>query len=270
MLSKTIDFATYSSLKIGGKNEVMILQTHDFSAQNLDLTLDSIHSFSIIGHAYNLLVSPKASNLVMLDKTFDYIYDCEDCIEIGAMTPSGKIYRFFKENDLFGLEFLKALPGSAGGLTKMNAGMKQYEIKDIMLSACVNGKWRDDIKLSYRNSNIQGIISAIRVRKIKGFRHHLIAEFNAMRRTHPKLPSCGSCFKNPPNHYAGKLLEEAGLRGFVYGNVALSQEHANFLVNLGDGSFDEAVELIALAQQKVFTLFGIWLEPEVKIIKEKI
>ena len=262
MRKRILDFSQYSSLRIGGESSVQVLENLDDIAQ----VIDSKAYFHIIGQAYNLLISPNAKNLFMLDRSFDFIVDCGDYIEVGAMTPSGKIYEFFKRNDLCGLEFLRSLPGSAGGLTKMNAGMKEYEIKDVILGAVINGIYSENIGLSYRQSKIEGIISSVFLRKQKGFRFELLKSFKQMRASHPKLPSCGSCFKNPDGDYSGRLLESVGLKGFRYGGVGFSENHANFLVNYGGGTFDEAVYAIKLAQESVQKNFGITLQTEVQII----
>lgn len=255
-----IDFAKYSSLKIGGATPVMVLEKSD------EEHFSTMQEYRYIGHAYNLLVSPNALNLAMLSKEFDYILESGEWIEVGAMTPSGKIFAFFRKHNLCGLEFLQALPGSAGGLLMMNAGMKQYEMKDCVLSACVNGVWRQDLGLAYRRSAICGLISAVRFRKKLGFREEVLQACKMMRKTHPKLPSCGSCFKNPSGDYAGRLLELAGLKGFMKNGVGFSEQHANFLVHKGGASFEDALWAIEYARKKVQDRFGILLEPEVRIL----
>lgn len=260
MRESCIDFAKYSSLKIGGVTPVVVLEKSD------EKSFSAMRAYRCVGHAYNLLVSPNAKNLAMLSREFDYICESEGWIEVGAMTPSGKIFAFFRKHNLRGLEFLQALPGSAGGLLKMNAGMKSYEVKDVVLGACVNGIWRDDLGLAYRSSNISGIISAMRFKKQVGFREEVLQACKMMRKTHPKLPSCGSCFKNPSGDYAGRLLELAGLKGFMKNGVGFSERHANFLVHTGGASFEDALWAIEYAQKKVQDRFGIHLEPEVRII----
>lgn len=88
-----------------------------------------------------------------------------------------------------------------------------------------------------------------------------------MRDNQPQNPSAGSCFKNPPENFAGKLLDECGLKGKKIGDMAFSPTHANFLVNLGNGTYEQAIELIKLAQKKVYENSGIELELEIKIVK---
>lgn len=247
-------------------------------------------SYTCIGNGYNLLVSPNAKHLVMLSSEFDYILvkdtlqnpkDSSEIVEVGGKTNSSSLFRFCKQHNLGGLEFLRSLPGSVGGLVKMNAGMKQYEIKDTLLEVCIDGIWRSDFTLSYRSSDIAGIISAARFCLKKGFDSSLLEQFQAMRSTHPKEPSCGSCFRNPSGDYAGRLIEAVGLKGAEQNGVGFSPHHANFLVNFGvkstqadsaqtkscQAEFADALAMIELAKKRVKERFGIELVPEVQIVR---
>ncbi|BEG57421.1 UDP-N-acetylenolpyruvoylglucosamine reductase MurB [Helicobacter sp. NHP21005] len=250
-----IDFSRYSSVKIGGPVQVQVL---DGCAPYTGVQM--------VGLANNLLVAPEAKNLAILSKNFDYIIDLGTHIEVGAKTSAQKLFSHYKSHDLQGLEFLGALPGSVGGLAKMNAGMKAYEMKEVVEALNINGQWVEaaDLGFAYRTSNIQGVVFKARLKKRKGFRQEVQQACQRMR-CHPRNPSFGSCFKNPPGDFAGRLLEAVELRGFRLGRVGFSQEHANFLINLGGGDFDEALKLIALAKERVFNAFGIALEEEVCI-----
>ena len=240
MHTRVIDFARYSSLRVGTPLEVQIIEsTHE--CQTLP---PNAH---IIGKANNLLISPNASHLYMLDKS--------------------------KKHDLGGVEFLQGLPGSLGGIIKMNAGLKDkrggiHEIGERLLEVNINGVWvrSENLGFGYRTSAIDGVICGAKIHRIEGFRHELTQDFLSLRAHHPKAPSCGSCFKNPPGEYAGRLLESVGLKGFRIGGMGFAQEHANFLINLGGGTFTEAMELIELAKKRVFESSGIMLECEVQII----
>lgn len=262
MQTKRIDFSTYSSLKIGNVCEVNII------ADETDVNIALEQNLRLIGKANNMLIAPNATKLAMLDKNFDYIKDMGDFIEIGAATSASAMFRYFKAHNLAGLEFLQALPGSLGGLVKMNAGMKAYEIKESLCAINVNGIWQEakHYPFNYRNSGICGIILAARFYKVQGFREQLLKDFITMRKAHPKEPSCGSCFKNPSNDYAGRLLESVGLKGYRIKDVGFSKSHANFLINLGNGDFSSAIALIELAKKRVFEASGIMLECEVQIL----
>lgn len=262
MQSKVIDFSAYSSLKIGVPLEVFVIE----SPQDLQEALSK--NLRIIGKANNLLVSPNAQNLAVLGKNFAYLTKQDNLIEIGGAYSSGRIFSYFKSHNLNGLEFLNALPGSLGGLIKMNAGMKSYEIKNILHSVNINGQWQsiESISMNYRHSGISGIILAARFYKKVGFDMAIWEECVALRKSHPHEPSCGSCFKNPKGDFAGRLLESVGLKGFCINDAALSEKHANFLINKGKATFDDALSLIALAKKRVFEANGIDLECEVQIL----
>lgn len=339
MTKLIIDFEKYSSIKIGSKNEVEIIESSDIGANFIEdkiidsisldsnilesnfieslsltkssgelnknktfifhnktlhfnqilesknisnITLDS-KNYHIIGKANNLLVSPNAKNLAILGNTFNYISILDSIksplesnrtqnkilIEIGASTPSLKAFLFFKKHNLQGLEFLQHLPGVIGALCNMNAGMKSYEIANFLHSININGEWisANNAGLKYRGRESKGVIFAARFYAIKGFRNELLESFKLMRANQPSEPSCGSCFKNPPNDYAGRLLEAVGLKGFFINGVGFSEKHANFLVNkaIKIATFEDAIEVINLAKKRVKETFDITLECEVKI-----
>ncbi|MCE3038249.1 UDP-N-acetylmuramate dehydrogenase [Helicobacter anatolicus] len=260
MMIKIIDFSKYLSIKIGAALPVKVIDSFTYDRE-----------LKILGFGFNLLIAPSAKNLAILGDNFDYIRDLGDYIEVGGSTSSAKIFRYFWQNNLTGLEFLRALPGSLGGLVKMNAGMKEYEMKGILDSVCVDGVWRDakTLGIAYRKTEIDGVIFAARFKKILGFQEGLLEKFSNMRKTHPKFPSCGSCFKNPEGDFAGRLLEAVGMKGYFINGVGFSEQHANFLVNKNRGvaDFASAMQVIELAEKKVSDIFGIKLQKEVIIIE---
>ncbi|PDW33918.1 UDP-N-acetylenolpyruvoylglucosamine reductase [Helicobacter pylori] len=259
MLEKTIDFSRYSSVKIGTPLKVSVLENDDEISQE----------YQIIGLANNLLIAPSAKNLALLGKNYDYICDQGEWVEVGGAANASKIFNYFRANDLEGLEFLGQLPGTLGALVKMNAGMKEFEIKNVLESAYINNQWlgRGALGLDYRSSTFNGVVLRARFKKTHGFRQEVLKACQSMRKSHPKLPNFGSCFKNPPNDHAGRLLEGVGLRGYCLKRVGFAKEHANFLVNLGGAGFEEALDLIELAKTRVLQEYGIHLEEEVKILR---
>lgn len=259
-MKKIIDFSKYLSIKIGGAIMVDVIEDYSYDKD-----------LRILGYGCNLLISPHATSLAILGDRFDYIKDLGDFIEVGGACSSAKIFKFFKQNNLGGLEFLRALPGSLGGLVKMNAGMKDYEMKNTLHSVCVDSEWieADRLGLAYRKSEISGVIFAARFKKIQGFRQDVEEACTLMRKTHPKHPSCGSCFKNPKGDFAGRMLEAVGLKGYSFHGVGFSETHANFLVNYDRSlaSFETAMEVIGLGEKRVYEEFGVKLEKEVIIIE---
>jgi len=255
---KTIDFSKYSSIKVGQPTEVMMLEKRDVIPSDRYL----------IGGANNLLVSPTPPPLMMLSKDFAYIKEEENMLEIGAAIPTGRIVSYAKKNNIAGFEFCSKLPGTLGGMLAMNAGVKEYEIFNILHSIEIEGKWiaKENIEYGYRFAKLSGIATAARFKKKEGFSRELLDSLLGLRSNQPHDPSAGSAFKNPENDYAGRMIEEVGLKGFQKGDMQWSNVHANFLVNLGEGTFEDAKYLIDLAKEKIFKKFNILLQEEIKIL----
>ena len=224
--------------------------------------------YTLIGGANNLLMSPNPPPLAMLDKGFDFIRLEENVLHIGGATPSGKILSFAKKNDLAGFELMQKLPGTLGGMVAMNAGLKEWEIFNNLLAIRTEKGWitKDNIEHGYRFAKIDGVVYEATFANKNGFDETLLAMFKKMRDNQPKEPSAGSCFKNPIGHFAGKLIEEAGFKGRSVGNMMFSTVHANFLVNLGGGTYEEAMELITAVKEEVLKRFGVKLEEEIIIL----
>jgi len=259
MHSKTIHFQTYSSIRIGPKVDVYIVEdTKDMK------------DFSIIGGANNLLVGPNPPKLMMLSKKYDYIYIKENKLHIGGATPSGKIASFCKKNNIANFEFLSHLPGKLGGLVFMNAGLKEYEIANHLIDITLQSgkKQKNEINFQYRKTDINEMIFEATFSLQYGYDQNKVKMFHAMRKNQPSIPSAGSCFKNPPNDYAGRLIEAVGLKGKKVGDMAFSTQHANFLVNYGNGTFEDAIFLIQEAKKRVKEHFNIDLECEIQILEK--
>ena len=256
-MSKIIDFKKYSSINIGGKHKVKIIND-----------INKYENYHILGRANNILLSNNPPPLAILGDNFDYIIQKDDKLIVGAATSSGKLLTYCKKNDIANFEFLAKLPGNIGGLTKMNAGLKQWEIFNQIYSIKTQDGMilKSDIKYSYRYTKIEGIIYEVIFNIKKGFNMDNQKKFVIMRDNQPNLPSAGSCFKNPKGYSAGYLIEQVDLKGYIIGGMAFSSQHANFLVNINNGTFDESIKLIKLAQDKVKKQFNIELEVEVIIL----
>ncbi len=256
-MQKLIDFSHYTSIKIGAPILVEVLR--GVAPTN----------FQIIGHGYNLLVSPNAGNLAVLGECFAEIAQEGETLKVGAATKTSKLFSYAKSKNLSGFEMLASLPGSVGGIVKMNAGMKGYEIKDVLVGIITAHGFipASKLALSYRSSDINEAIFYAIFRAIPGFKESLVRECRAMRRNQPRGASFGSVFKNPSGDYAGRMLEAVGLKGFRHGGVGFSEVHANFMINHGGATFNEAIWLINEAKRRVSEEFGMALVPEVVIIE---
>ena len=255
---KDINFSKYSSIKIGTTLNVALLENCD----------SSIKDYYLIGSCNNILIGTKPPPLMMLSKKYDYIKIEDGVLKIGAATPSGRIASFCKKYDIANFEFVSHLPGKLGGLVYMNAGLKEYEIFNnlIDITTCSGIKKRGDINYGYRFTDINEPILEATFELSQGFDKTKVEIFKKMRSNQPSTPSAGSCFKNPDGDYAGRLIEAVGLKGQRVGDMEFSSEHANFLVNYGNGNFDDAIYLIKEAQRRVFKEFNIWLECEIVIL----
>jgi len=258
MFLKTIDFSKFSSIKIGPKVDVLIIEKDDIVPKDRYM----------IGHGNNLLVSPNPPSLMMLGNDFDFMEIKDNYLYVGCATTTGRLLSFAKKHDLSGFEFISKLPGSIGGMVAMNAGVKEYEIFNILDSLKIDGKWVEakSIDHGYRFAKLNGIATEVKFKLEKGFNKELLDNLISLRNNQPKAPSAGSLFKNPPNDYAGRLIEGVGLKGKQIGEMAWSDVHANFLVNLGGGTFEDAINLINLAKKLVLEQYRIALKEEVKIL----
>jgi len=257
MFVKTIDFSKFC-IKVGQPTEVLMIERGD----------DIPNSRVIIGHANNLLVSPNPPPLMALSKDFSFIELNNNILTIGCATPTGKILSFAKKNNLAGFEFISKLPGSLGGMIAMNAGVKSYEIFNILDAIKIDNRWipKEEIEYGYRFAKLNGVVTEARFQVSSGFDKSLLAELINLRSNQPKIPSAGSAFKNPEGDYAGRLIDAVGLKGVKKGAMGWSDVHANFLVNYGGGVFEDAKYLIDLAKGRVFDEFGIILKEEIKIL----
>jgi len=261
MNHKDINFSKYSSIKIGTALNVALL----------DECASSVEDYYLIGSCNNILIGTEPPLLMMLSKKYDYIKIEDNSLIIGAATPSGKVASFCKKNNIANFEFVSHLPGKLGGLLYMNAGLKEYEIFNhlINITTCSGIKQKDEINYGYRFTDIDEPILEAAFELSYGFDKIKVEMFKKMRSNQPSTPSAGSCFKNPEGDYAGRLIEAVGLKGNRVGGMEFSSEHANFLVNHGDGNFDDAIFLIQEAQRKVFKEFGIWLQCEIVILDKR-
>lgn len=200
----------------------------------------------------------------------------------GAGCMLGNLAMKAAGESLGGLEFASGIPGTVGGAVAMNAGAYGGEIKDVILGAwCLDRDGRkiflnrDELQLSYRNSAV--LKNGLTVLKAyfllhKKNKEEILSEMrdlNKRRRDKQPLeyPSCGSTFKRPEGAYAAALIDEAGLKGTRVGDMEISEKHAGFMVNRGNGTCRDALSLIKLVQKKVFEKSGIMLEPEIRIVR---
>jgi UDP-N-acetylmuramate dehydrogenase len=261
MQTKSINFSKHSSFKLGAVFDVAVF----------DETTTNFKDFYLIGSCNNILMGTQPPPLMILSKQYDYIKIEDNFLKIGGATPSGKIASFCKKNNIANFEFVSHLPGKLGGLVYMNAGLKEYEILNSLLKIKTPSgiKNKSEIEYGYRYTNIDEPILEATFELTYGFLTQRVEMFKKMRSNQPNTPSAGSCFKNPIADYAGRLIEAVGLKGVPQGAMEFSKEHANFLVNNGGGTFEDAIYLIKEAQKRVFEEFGILLECEIVLLDKR-
>jgi len=235
-----------------------------------------------LGAGTNLLVSDRGVRglVVRLGDGFGKIKIDGTKVVAGAAAAFGALVQAVVDQGLEGLEFGEGIPGTVGGGLVMNAGAFGGEIAKVV--TLVHGVseagealalTRDEVKFTYRRTELPAhfVITRVDFELARGDRAQLmarVAELKARRASRqPRgVPNAGSIFKNPPGKFAGKLLEGAGLKGTRLGGAAFSDQHANFIVNLGGAQAAEVRALIDMARNKVKEQSGVWLEPEVKLV----
>ncbi len=236
--------------------------------------------YFILGNGSNLLVSDKGYDgvVISLGKFADIKIEDETkiCAQAGALNSS--IAMVTRDNDLAGFEFAAGIPGTIGGAMIMNAGAYGGEMKDITRQVTVLTPDADTIKLDnsamkfgYRTSALKGknfvVLSAV-LELQKGNKEEIAAAMQelALKRKEKQpleYPSAGSTFKRPEGYFAGKLIEDAGLKGFGVGAAAVSEKHCGFVINKGNASSSDIYETIRRVQDIVYEKSGVKLEPEV-------
>lgn len=253
-----MDLSAFTTIGIGPVADVFIIRSDKIYPKN----------HTILGHGSNLLISDTPPKLMMLSKEFDYIKQDKDTLIIGGATVSGKIVSFCKKHDIAQFEFLLKLPGNLGGMVKMNAGLKEFEIFNALLGIVTKEGYisKDNIEHSYRHTAIDDVIFEAHFAIEKGFDQQRVEFFQKMRDNQPNVKSAGSCFKNPKGDFAARLIEDVGLKGVFEGDMGFSPQHANFLMNKKNGTFDQALNMIQKAQERVKKKHGITLETEITIL----
>ncbi len=251
-----IDFSRYSYIKIGPKIDVKKIDEDNYNGEFL------------IGGATNTLISPSPPKLGILDDRYKFITIKNGYLHVGAKTKNITLYNFAKRHNIKGFEFLAKLPGSIGGSIKMNAGVKDYEISNNLVALKTLSGWKEkkEIKFNYRFSEINEPVFEAVFELTEGFDFLLDDNLKTLRSNQPKSPSLGSVFKNPHGDFAGRLIESVGMKGMKKGGIMVSEIHANFFINTGNGTFEDMLYLIKEAKKRVYENFGIVLEEEIIIL----
>lgn len=275
----------HTTFRVGGPADVLVQPDETALAAILVLCRQYHVSYSFIGNGSNLLVGDKGIRGVVIEMT-DPMGNIEvDGTKITAQAGAmlSKIANTAASNGLGGMEFAAGIPGSVGGAVVMNAGAYGGEMKDIIERVYVldeNGAQleldRDALDLGYRHSCIpekKYIVTKVVLELVPRNEAEIrseMKELNEKRAEKQPLqyPSAGSTFKRPEGYFAGKLIMDAGLRGYQVGGAQVSEKHCGFVINKGDATAADICQLMQDVADKVQAQFGVVLEPEVKMIGE--
>lgn len=275
----------HTTFRVGGPADVLAQPDETALAAILALCRQYHVSYSFIGNGSNLLVGDKGIRGVVIEMT-DPMGNIEvDGTKITAQAGAmlSKIANTAASNGLGGMEFAAGIPGSVGGAVVMNAGAYGREMKDIIEKVYVldeNGAQleldRDALDLGYRHSCIpekKYIVTKVVLELVPRNEAEIrseMKELNEKRAEKQPLqyPSAGSTFKRPEGYFAGKLIMDAGLRGYQVGGAQVSEKHCGFVINKGDATAADICQLMRDVSDKVQAQFGVVLEPEVKMIGE--
>lgn len=270
--------------KIGGPARLLVnVKSIDEVIKVIDYCKTYGHQYYVIGNGTNILVPDDGLDAVVIriaEAFSDYrIHGTKVYVQAGMLlsTLSKKIAKA----ELTGFEFASGIPGTIGGAVFMNAGAYGGEMKDIVVYANVldeNGTVRrimnKDLELGYRTSIVSQknyIVLGVCLRLEKGNKDDIykrIKELDDKRiaKQPLSLPSAGSTFKRPEGHYAGKLIDDAGLRGFRYKDAQVSEKHCGFVVNRGTATCEDVLCLIDMVKKVVQDKYQVKLEREVRIL----
>ncbi|MDO4343235.1 MAG: UDP-N-acetylmuramate dehydrogenase [Eubacteriales bacterium] len=239
----------------------------------------------VIGNGSNLLVGDRGIRgvVVQLFKNFNHIQAEGTTLTVQAGAINSLVASKALEAELTGYEFAAGIPGTIGGAVVMNAGAYGGEMKDILSEVTVldqEGNFltlkNSELELGYRTSIISRkgyVVIEAKLTLAKGKKEEILARMEELKEKRVskqplEYPSAGSTFKRPEGYFAGKLIMDAGLRGFRVGGAQVSEKHCGFVINTGNATAADVEKLMSEVQRIVEETFGVKLEPEVKRIGE--
>lgn len=282
---KNVLMKNHTSFKIGGTADEFCEAKSVSEIQELiKYAKNKGMPYVIIGNGTNILVSDKGIRgiVIKLANEFSKTELKENTITAEAGSVLTALSVLALKNNLEGLEFASGIPGTLGGAIYMNAGAYGGEMKDVIKSVTylesgeVKTIFANELDFGYRKSfftNRNAVILSAEIELKEGRFEEIKAKMDdyKKRRTEKQpllMPSAGSTFKRPTGYFAGKLIEDAGLKGCKMGGAMVSDKHSGFVVNAGDATAEEILSLIEYIKKTVFEKFEVELETEIKMIGE--
>lgn len=276
----------HTTFRIGGPADYFVMPSSAGEIKRIiALCLEQDVPYYIIGNGSNLLVADKGYRGVII-QIFKNMKDIQvegENIRAQAGALLSKVAAAAYEAGLEGFEFASGIPGTLGGAVRMNAGAYGGEMKQVLKSAEVltpEGEVLtlpvEEMKMGYRTSIVSRmdyVVLGAEIALREGNKEEIRAKMDELKEKRvSKQPlefgSAGSTFKRPEGYFAGKLIEDAGLRGFRVGNAQVSEKHCGFVINRGGATAREVAELMETVTRRVEENSGVRLEPEVKKIGE--
>ena len=276
----------HTTFKIGGNARLLVYpEGEEQISRIVKCARDNGIRLVTIGNGSNLLVADEgidACVMVLDERMGDIRLIDEETVYAPAGVMLIRLCRFALEHGLSGLEFAYGIPGTCGGGAFMNAGAYGGEMKDVLYRCDhvdANGEKGylegDDLKLSYRHSAYYDngcVITGLYLKLKKGNKDEIKAKMEDLlsrRRTKQPLefPSAGSTFKRPEGYFAGALIEECGLKGKSVGDAQVSEKHAGFVINRGNATCNDVLELCRFCSDTVYREKGVKLEMEIRVTK---
>ena len=284
------DMSLYGTMRTGGAAVLMIFPENEAELYVVcKIIKNYCRDFYIIGSASNTLFKDGIIELPIISfkNGFKHInFDVNDnyyTVKAGAGVLLSKMLNFSLKNNLEGFEFAYGIPGTIGGAVKMNAGSKESNIENIISSLDVITKYgekfnfkKEQLKFSYRNFKIidfnedNYFITGVEFLLKSSTKSNIAEKMNLFKSRKMTQPlgekSLGCIFKNPEGHFAGKIIDDIGLKGSAKGDAAVSKKHANFIINKGNAKSSDILDLIKEISETALREKNIRLDTEIKII----
>lgn len=275
----------HTTFRIGGPAKMFATVNEEQLALLIRKAEELYIPYIVVGNGSNLLVSDAGYPGLIIKIADAPVRMLDTCtLEASAGTSLARLAVAAAEAGLTGLEFAHGIPGTVGGAVMMNAGAYDGQISDVLVSSCCyDGAEKQFLKLekdahlfTYRHSSYMEhpcrVVTSAIFRLQPGNKDAIrakMSELNSRRREKQPLefPSAGSTFKRPEGHFAGKLIEDCGLKGYRIGGAQVSEKHAGFVINAGGATCQDVVQLMEYIEQQVYQRFAIRLEREVRVIE---
>lgn len=275
----------HTTFRVGGPADIFISIKDEKEAEKIiRLLCDFNTPYFVIGNGSNLLVKDEGFRgaIVEIGRNFAEISIKDDVVTASAGALLVKVANEAYKAGLTGLEFASGIPGTIGGGVFMNAGAYGGELKDVIKSVTVLNtktgevakKSCEEMDFSYRHSIAKEepyVILKAEMKLSSGDGELIKARMDELKEQRTskqplEYPSAGSTFKRPEGYFAGKLIQDAGLKGYTVGGAQVSEKHSGFVINTGNATAADVLTLIEDVQRIVYEQFGVNLEPEVCIL----